>query len=333
MTSSPKVNLDQAPRTVSLRAHAKLNLALAIDRPISSGERRGYHPIASWMTPIDLADQLEITRLEEDRLSRYAIQWHARAPQQAQSIDWSVRDDLAVRAHMLLEEAVGRTLPVQMKLEKMIPPGAGLGGGSSDAAAMLRAVRELYGLDIADAQLRELGAQLGSDVPFFLQGSGVLGPRSAVIEGLGEQVTACARIDAHFVLILPSSLCSTRSVYHRFDEQFDDAEVACSTWNFRDEIVRTMAGGARTEAVDLFNDLAEPAARMAPQLAELAARVEQEVGEKAHVSGSGSALFVVVGGALGRDVKVTSRFDAEMVAHRVERAVGEDAAVVIARGA
>ena len=56
MTSSPKVNLDQAPRTVSLRAHAKLNLALAIDRPISSGERRGYHPIASWMTPIDLAE-------------------------------------------------------------------------------------------------------------------------------------------------------------------------------------------------------------------------------------------------------------------------------------
>lgn len=335
MKGSADVNLDNAPRVVNLRAHAKLNLALAVDRAIATGDHRGYHPIASWMIPIDLADELEVTRLEADRFSRYAILWHPKAPQRASAIDWPVRDDLAVRAHLLLEQVVGRTLPVQMKLEKVIPPGAGLGGGSSDAAAMLRAVRDVYGLGISDPAMRELGARLGADVPFFLQGERTFGPRSAIVEGLGERVAFCARVEAHFVLILPSFGCATRRVYHVFDEQFDDVGQGSSgaAWVFRDRDVRAMATSVRTRAADLFNDLAGPALRAEPRLAELAERIREELGERPHVSGSGSALFLVVGGELGPDAKATSRFDAELVAHRLLRAVGNDAAVVIARGA
>ena len=334
MSGAPSTDFANAPRTVTLRAHAKLNLALAVDRPIASGAHIGYHPIASWMTPIDLADELEVERLEPDRLSRYAIHWHPRAPQQAQAINWSVRDDLAVRAHQLLEEVAGRTLPVQMKLGKSIPPGSGLGGGSADAAAMLYATREVYGLDVGDEQLRELGAQLGADVPFFLQGSAPAGARAAIVEGLGEQITPCARVDGHFVLILPRFGCSTRRVYHIFNEQFDDEDHIggqCEARSFRDGAVRAMAGAQCVDSSDLFNDLAVPAQRAVPALAVLARRIEEAVGEAVHMSGSGSALFVVVGGRLGPDAPTKTRFDAEMAAHRVQRVVGEDAAIVVVR--
>ncbi len=339
MTADEQINPEDAPREIMLRAHAKLNLALAVDAPVTNGAHMGYHPIASWMTPIDLADELEVTRLQEDRLSRYAIQWHPKAPQRAQAVDWSVRDDLAVRAHMLLETTIGRTLPVQMKLEKKIPPGSGLGGGSSDAAAMLRAVRELYGLDITDDALRTLGATLGSDVPFFLQGEGTLGPQTAIVEGFGEQVTRCARIDAHFVLVLPTFSCATQQVYHVFDEQFDDADHAHEhgrlvplTRPFARENVTKMTQSARFCAQNLFNDLSAAAMRVSPELAELAERVEMAVGGKPHVSGSGSSLFLVVSGELGADAKTTSHFDAEVLAHRVQGAAGDIAAVVVVRG-
>ena len=111
---------------LTLPSPAKLNLALAVGPPRPDG----LHPICSWMTTIDLADELTITRLPPDRLSRYAILWHAEA-RRPREIDWSITKDLAVRAHLALERHCERALPLQMKLEKRIPLGSGLGGGSS----------------------------------------------------------------------------------------------------------------------------------------------------------------------------------------------------------
>ena len=125
-----EIDLDQLAdaspdrRTINSNAPAKINLALAVDRARDDG----MHPIVSWMTPIGLMDELAVTRLEDDRLSRYAVLWHEDAPVRS-AIDWSITSDLAVRAHLALEAHAGRKLPVQMKLEKRIPVGGGLGGG------------------------------------------------------------------------------------------------------------------------------------------------------------------------------------------------------------
>ena len=116
---------------IAVQAPAKLNLALSVGPP----DQRGMHPICTWMVTISLCDDLLVTRLDEGRLSRYAILWHPDALRPLE-IDWPVPRDLAVRAHLALEQHVGRPLPVQLKLDKRIPVGGGLGGGSSDAAAI-----------------------------------------------------------------------------------------------------------------------------------------------------------------------------------------------------
>ncbi|MBL0927054.1 MAG: 4-(cytidine 5'-diphospho)-2-C-methyl-D-erythritol kinase [Phycisphaerales bacterium] len=267
---------DQQERPIAERtARAKLNLALAVGPP-RPGD--GYHPICSWMARIDLADDLLVTRLEDDRLSRYAILWHPQALRKA-PIDWSVTKDLAVRAHLLLEREAGRPLPVQMKLEKRIPVGGGLGGGSADAAAMLLAVRELFALDIPDDRLRALAATLGSDVAYLLA------DEPAVVEGVGETITPAPAVRGDVVLIFPDFGCPTGPVYKAFD--------AAPAGPLRSAEVRALAARADLAGGELFNDLADPACAVEPRLRPLIDRAAAVAGRPVHVTGSGSTLFAV----------------------------------------
>jgi len=303
-------------------AHAKVNLALAVSAPIDDdSELDGMHPIASWMVPIDLADELLVTRLEDDRLSRYAILWHEEAPQKSAAIDWSVRDDLAVRAHLLLERQMGRTLPVQMKLDKRIPVGGGLGGGSSDAAAMLLAVRELFELSLSDDDLRKLAIELGSDVPFFLQTredrSGV-GPAPAVIEGLGEKCTPVKPVhpdSAHLVLVLPEFGCPTGRVYRAFDQSVTSVE-GDSDHVFRDVEVHKLASKREVRADELFNDLGGPAQEVQPKLTAVMSNIERAIGTMPLVTGSGSTLFLACSGGEVEAELLAQQLDSHLVGCR-----------------
>ena len=152
------------PDSLAITAYAKLNLALSVGPPVPP---RGYHPIASWFVCIGLSDTLRLTRLQPGSPSRHTIRWAPGAPRPT-PIDWPVERDLAVRAHRLLEHHTGRPLPVDMTVDKRIPVGAGLGGGSSDAAAALRALNTLFSLGLPADQLRALASHLGSDIPFFI---------------------------------------------------------------------------------------------------------------------------------------------------------------------
>ncbi|MEE2719879.1 MAG: hypothetical protein VX727_08850 [Planctomycetota bacterium] len=267
-------------RVITTVCPAKLNLLLAVDPP----REDGMHPIASWMVTLDLVDDLEVVRLEPDRFSRYAILWHDDARSRS-DIDWPITSDLAVRAHLALEAHVGRSLPVQMKLEKRIPVGGGLGGGSSNAAAMLRAVNELHDLELDDATLESIAATLGSDVPFLVRGG------SAIVEGMGETLLRHDDVPSfHAVLVFPGYPCPTGAVYTAFD---DDPPASS-----RVSEVRTL-GGAGVPAPDaLFNDLAAPAVRVAPDLAGHREQVAVIAEGPVHVSGSGSTLFVPCSDAL-----------------------------------
>ena len=265
---------------VQALAPAKLNLALSVGKP----DAGGMHPISSWMVTVDLHDELEIEALEEGSMSLYAILWHREARRRT-DIDWSITKDLTVRAHQRLEAHVGRALPVKLRLEKRIPVGGGLGGGSSDAAAMLRGLDTLFGLGLSDATLAEIARPLGSDVPFLVRGG------SAVVEGLGERLTPMPLpSDTHLVLLLPDVSCPTGPVYRSFDALRPDAALQGTR-------VRAMAerGGAPAPH-EPFNDLAEPAMEVAPRLRGEREEIEDLVSRPVHVSGSGSTLFFMANG-------------------------------------
>ncbi len=271
------------PETLTCQAPAKLNLALSVGPP----DEEGMHPICTWMVSIDLCDELAVTRLEADRLSRYAIVWHEDAKRQS-DIDWPITRDLAVRAHLALEQHTNGRLPVQLKLEKRIPVAGGLGGGSSDAAAMLRAVNELYELGLSLGQLQKLAAGLGSDVPFFVAGG------SAAVQGLGDEIEHHDQApQLHAVVAFPDAMCPTGHVYSALDE--------LSPGPLRADEVKALIRSSGTSTVPPqapFNDLAQPAIRVAPVLESHLANLTALAERPAHVAGSGSSLFVICDDAL-----------------------------------
>jgi 4-diphosphocytidyl-2-C-methyl-D-erythritol kinase len=271
------------PSVVRAYAPAKVNLALSVGAPDASG----MHPIASWMVTTRFADELTLKRLLPGTPSRYAIEWHDDAPRKT-DIDWKISKDLAVRAHRALEERLGRELPTQLRLQKRIPVGGGLGGGSSNAGAMLRALDALFDLRLRAEFLEHLSEQLGSDVPFLVQGG------SAIVEGRGERLARAADHRTHLVLAFPDAQCPTGAVYKAFDALRGDARVDAAR-------VRELAErGANADSP--FNDLADAACHVSPLLAEVRADIESLARQAVHVSGSGSTLFLVCDSAVHADV-------------------------------
>ena len=277
---------DSMQRSLKSLAPAKLNLALSVGPPMADAAR--MHLICSWMVTVDLFDELLLTRLEPGRMSRYAILWHAEARRRS-DINWSISKDLAVRAHLALEKHTGRALPVQLKMEKRIPVGGGLGGGSSDAAAMLRGVNELFELRLSADQLADIGASIGSDVPFLVHGG------SAIVQGVGDQI---ARIDhggkdiIHAVIAFPDAACPTAQVYNLFDQR--TASSAHSP-QLRAAAVAELTRAPKPSAMShrLFNDLAGPAIMAAPSLKGHLDDLSRLAERPAHITGSGSSIFVI----------------------------------------
>lgn len=275
-----------------LSCPAKVNLALSVGPP----QADGLHPIASWFIALNFGDTLTLTAAEA---TRYDLAFAEDAPR-PQAVDWPLEKDLAVRAHRLLESHAGRALPLQLTLRKRVPTGAGLGGGSSDAAAVLVGVDRMYGLGLSAAELAELASQLGSDVPFFVAVQ--RGVASAVVTGTGGSVEAVPLAAAvHLTLLLPAVSCPTGPVYRQLDAMRPQAgppDVAR---------IRAMAGEAVAPEVP-FNDLGAAALAVAPGLGQLQRDAAALLGRPVHVSGSGSTLYVVAWDAAeARDLATRAR--------------------------
>ncbi|MEM8758487.1 MAG: hypothetical protein AAGF47_11995 [Planctomycetota bacterium] len=201
------------------QAYAKLNLALSVGPPIAEGlPGAGLHPIASWMVPIALTDAVTV----EPRADGSGIELHRSWADEAplpRPMRWGDEQDLAVRALRRLGAAAGRELGARVVVEKRIPFGGGLGGGSSDAAVCLLAANAAFGLGRSVADLAELGAMLGSDVPFFLD-EPLLDrdgpPRAALVTGTGDRVERIETRPAPLLLILPPFGCATAEVFDAF---------------------------------------------------------------------------------------------------------------------
>jgi 4-diphosphocytidyl-2-C-methyl-D-erythritol kinase len=250
-------------------APAKINLVLEV-----LGKRDdGYHEIRSLVQTISLCDVLSFELADK-------ISFECTEP----SLQTS--DNLVVRAAELLGEISGYKKGAKIKLEKRIPWGAGFGGGSSDAAATLLALNELWGLRLAIPALVELGAKLGSDVPFFIHGG------TALIEGRGEKVTSLpGAVPGWFVLLMPSlpKICGkTRLLYSRLDARhFTGGQFvyrAFKIWSQDKQLSPPL----------LFNVFDKVAFGAFPGLEDYWKRFEGAGAKDIHLAGSGPALFAPV---------------------------------------
>lgn len=298
----------RVPNSLTISACAKINLCLAVGPPEpADSSKPGFHRIASWFAAIDLCDEIELSRAQAGAGS-CRIVWADDAPKPS-PIDWAIETDLGVRAHRLLEHAVGRSLPVDMVIRKRIPVGGGLGGGSSDAAGVLVGLAALFDLPIRPSELRDLSARLGSDIAFFIDerpadvrdgGRIVLAPRPALVTGFGETLERLnpptPAPGTHVLLFIPEFGCPTGAVYRSFDARthalLDEPRV-------RTLIARSCSTGAIASS-ELFNDLAEPACDVQPQLAAELQRLRKAFGDTTpiHVTGSGSTMFALAAPSL-----------------------------------
>lgn len=260
----------------SLRAAApaKLNLTLQVGPPGTDG----FHPLDSLVARVTLHDELIVAQRQDDEV-RLTCADPAAGPAEA---------NLVTRAARLLAEhpAAAHVHPrgLDLALHKRIPTGAGLGGGSSDAAAALRALRQLWNLPLSDDELARLGLRLGSDVPLFL------GPRSARMTGRGEILRPVELPAFRALLYATPAHASTAAVYREYDRLGSKPIEPLDLQSLR------ALPPAEWSAL-LRNDLQRPAERVCPAIAEHAARLAAATGRPVHMTGSGAALFVLCGTA------------------------------------
>ena len=179
------------------RAPAKLNLFLHV-----TGRRAdGFHDLETVFQLVELYDEVSITARDDGKILRDP------PPTDALLATLAPGDDLTVRAARLLQQASGTTLGAAIHVEKHIPAGGGLGGGSSDAACVLRALNALWNLNWPVERLAALGLTLGSDVPVFVHG------RNAFASGRGEVLTPVELPGRWFLIVHPGIAVATAAVF------------------------------------------------------------------------------------------------------------------------
>jgi 4-diphosphocytidyl-2-C-methyl-D-erythritol kinase len=254
-----------------VRAPAKINLSLLI-----AGKRPdGFHEIETVMAKVDWFDEIRIEPAREARIE-FACQGPWWAPDD--------RTNLVYRAAELIFRTCGGIGNVRLTLTKNIPAGSGLGSGSSDAAATLAGLNEYLHLGLSQAQLMDLASQLGSDVPFFLNGP------LALCTGRGEEIVELPeRFDFAAVLILPAVNSSTKEVYAHY--RHDAALYG--------QLKARIAGHLEKNRLDLLarmcaNMLENSCFGLYEELGDLKETVQMLGMGPVCLSGSGSALFCIL---------------------------------------
>jgi 4-diphosphocytidyl-2-C-methyl-D-erythritol kinase len=286
-----------------LLAPAKINLYLRVGPPRADG----FHSLLSWMTTVALFDTLILDGEPPpaDSKLRAAIRAKDSGEGASATIPTGTAGEsiapvslvcdlphlpcdernLVVKIANAWKGALGTERGVRATLQKRIPMGAGLGGGSSDAARALLGLNQLWESGRAANDLSAFAARFGSDLPFFFHGP------SSVCRGRGELVQPVPKPQASWaVLVLPRLSMPTPEVYRKFDEM----SLGCEQ-NLRDE--PDWKNWSRLSSAQLLplliNDLELPAFSIAPQLGALRERIENLLGRPVRMSGSGSSLFTL----------------------------------------
>ncbi len=257
-------------------APAKINLFLHV-----IGRRAdGYHLLQSPFVLLDWADRLHFERRGDGLLRRHDLG----PPLPA--------DDLSLRAARALQAASGTRLGADIHVDKQLPWGAGLGGGSSDAASTLLALNRLWGLHWPRQKLAELALPLGADVPFFIGGD------NAFVEGIGERLRPIDLPPADYVVIKPPASLPTPDIF-RHPALVRDTEPVILVGSL-EEVAQlseplTPQGRRWTPGHGSFgrNDLQAPAEDRCPDVTQAAGWLQERFGNS-RMSGSGSAVFARV---------------------------------------
>lgn len=260
--------------TAREKAYAKINLFLDV-----TGRRSdGFHEIRSVMQSVSLFDTLTVTL----------------APAARTSVELTVKDapflptdgtNLVVRAATLFLRQIGREAALRITLEKRIPTGAGLAGGSSDAAATLRVCNRLLQRPLSSGALLRLAAELGSDVPFCLLG------KSALCFGRGERMEPITLPPFFAVLAFSGEPVSTPAAYAALDSLYHGFDGSVETGGARAyDTLRTFLGEGRLAGA-LYNVFDGAVLPTCPRAAHLKERLLSLGAEDALMSGSGSAVF------------------------------------------
>ncbi len=291
-------------RATALRAQAKLNLGLRV-----VGRREdGYHLLESLFVPLDLADDL-VLRLQPARKARVCFRLHAGPPSLA-------ADDrnLAARAAQVFVAEADLAAEVEIELTKRIPVGAGMGGGSSDAGAVLRALAAGFPGALSADRLAELAVSLGADVPYFLD------PRPAWVRGIGERIDPIAGFpELPVIVATPRPPLETGAVFRAWDGRQPVDDTADSAALTPAEPGRSMPslfapenGIDDRESEDresedrestvwwrrlLTNDLEAIATELHSGVARLRTEIERSGARAVGMSGSGPTVFGVFGDA------------------------------------
>jgi 4-diphosphocytidyl-2-C-methyl-D-erythritol kinase len=253
----------QIMRSIRVTTPAKINLFLRV----LGARPDGYHDIETLFQAIGLYDELMI----EETTGESCLVVPGRP-------DLETEANLVMRAVRWIEKKTGQRLPVKVQLTKRIPVAAGLGGGSSDAAATLVGIRSLFALDLGDDDLRQGAVALGADVPFFLRGG------SAVGEGIGERLTPVnLPMNYSVLLVCPAFSVSTEVIFREFSKILTGEGREGRLWP-------RLQQAARVEDL-LHNDLQSVTESMHPELARISQSIHDAGLEATLMSGSGPTLF------------------------------------------
>ncbi len=244
------------------KAYAKINLALEVGKEVD-----GYHEVRNYMIPISLYDELFFQKSNINKLE----------------CEVNIANNICLRAVELFQEHFKITQGVKITLKKNIPIMAGLAGGSTDAAATLRGLNRLFGVNASTEELYELACRLGSDVPFFLYNKG------AMCTGRGEKIEVkdFAFKDVPILIIKPHFGLSTKEVYlnYEYDGIAKDALI-----NKLYEALKDKDYYALDQAI--FNDLEKVALGLSPELKAIFSKLEG-LSYTPHISGSGPSIFIL----------------------------------------
>lgn len=239
--------------------NAKINLGLNITR------RRpdGYHDLISVMVPVDWTDVLEIVPSSSGHTTLTTLGRH---------VDCPPEQNLVMKAYNALDHEVGLP-PVDIYLEKIIPDGAGLGGGSADASFTLRGLNEMFELGLSDDRLAQIASTLGADCPLFIYN------RPMLATGTG---TTLSPVDLnlhhyHILILKPDVSVATRQAYAGVTPRQPQVDI-----------IDRLSSGSFTEIV---NDFEESVFPQFPTLAEIKAAIQASGAIYASMSGSGSSIY------------------------------------------
>jgi 4-diphosphocytidyl-2-C-methyl-D-erythritol kinase len=250
-------------------APAKLNLFLHV-----VGRRAdGHHLLQSVFVPIDWADTLHFERRDDGLIVRHDLSVSLPA------------DDLCLRAARCLQAASASRFGADISIDKQVPWGAGLGGGSSDAATTLLALNRLWELNWPRSKLLELALPLGADVPFFIGGT------PAWVEGIGEQLTPFDVPSQSFALIKPQASLETRAIFTHPQLARDSERITLEGFDARDVARIALPDDGHAWG---RNDLQPVAELLCPAVRQVADELKLRFGNS-RMSGSGSTVFARLG--------------------------------------